>query len=593
MAIELQRVFDILEHLKQNFQKPDIIAGKYNKKWRTFSTSEFIENCYKTAAVLFSEGFEAGDRIIIICNNRPEWLFIDYGVQLAGMILVPVYPNISGEDLAFIINDCEAKAIFFNGKDVPVKLNKFSHSITHFPKLYSLNPDLSDYPSYHTILDKVDSSAYLETIKSICATIKSDDLVSILYTSGTTGTPKGVMLSHRNLLSNSEAGTKVVPINSAWRALSFLPLNHVYERMLNILYLRVGCSIYFAEGIETVADNLKEVKPDIFVTVPRLLERVFDKIQAKGEAIGGIKSKIFEMSIRHALSFRDDFKNSPWYNVKRLIFDRLVYAKWRDALGGNIKCVVSGGAALQPRLSRIFNCAGILVLEGYGLTETSPLIAVNNPSIKDGMRIGTVGPVISNTQLKFGDDDEILVKGPGVMLGYYKNPVATAEVIDQEGWFHTGDIGKLIDGKFLKITDRKKEIFKNSAGKYVAPLMIENKLKACRFIEQCMVIGEGQKFTSALIVPDFEFIREWCKRNSIPFTSNDEIIAVDVLRKEISKYINDMNKDLAPHEQVKRPEFLIHHWTIESGELTPKLSLKRKVILKNNTELIAKIFSAE
>ena len=400
------------------------------------------------------------------------------------------------------------------------------------------------------------------------------------------------MLSHNNLISNSIACQVLAPFEHTWIGLSFLPLNHVYERMLSTLYFYLGVSVYYAESIETIGDNLKEVKPQIFGTVPRLLEKVYDKIVAKGEEQTGIKKKLFFWALDLGLRYELNGANGWWYEFQLKIANKLIFSKWREALGGNVVAVASGGAALQPRLARVFQAARIIVLEGYGLTETSPVIAVNN-FLPNGIKFGTVGPLIDKVSVKIAEDGEILVKGPNVMLGYYNRPDATAEVMDSEGWFHTGDIGIFEENRFLKITDRKKEIFKTSGGKYIAPVMIENKLKESPFIEQVMVIGENQKFASALIVPAFVFLKEYCKRKEIEFISNEEVIKNPIIVARINKEVEKTNATLAQYEKIKRPALLSREWSIDKNEMTPKLSLKRKVIMAANKEIIESIYAAE
>ncbi|MFN7690704.1 MAG: AMP-dependent synthetase/ligase, partial [Bacteroidota bacterium] len=430
-----------------------------------------------------------------------------------------------------------------------------------------------------------------EKIETIKSQIDGNDLLTILYTSGTTGTPKGVMLSHNNLLSNSFASQYLCPFQKEWKALSFLPLNHVYERMLNTLYIYLGLGIYYAESLETIGDNLKEVKPQVFATVPRLLEKVYDKIVAKGHEQTGIKKTLFFWALDLGLKYELNGANGWWYEMQLAIANKLVFSKWREALGGNVTAAVSGGAALQPRLARVFNAAKIVVLEGYGLTETSPVVAVN--SFKpNGIMFGTVGEVIDGVTVKIAEDGEILVKGPNVMLGYYNRPDATAEVIDTEGWFHTGDIGKFIDNRYLKITDRKKEIFKTSGGKYIAPIMIENKLKESPYIEQALVVGENQKFAAALIVPAFAAIKDYCSKQQIAYNTHDDLINNKAINDLINAAVEEANQTLAPYETIKKVILMNREWTIENGEMTPKLSLKRKVIIEANKTQIDKMFSA-
>ncbi|HXB39438.1 MAG TPA: long-chain fatty acid--CoA ligase [Bacteroidia bacterium] len=591
--MQINRVFDILTKIEADFSyKTDLLCSKEKKGgWRCFTAADFVANTNYVAAALIQKGIKPGDKIALISNNRPEWNFVDYGCQQAGAILVPVYPTISQTDLQFILKHAEIKAVFISTPDLFKKLLVFRNEWSFdFVCSFNETEGAASFSSF-TETGKQHYNEHKAEIEKIKRNIKPDDLLSILYTSGTTGTPKGVMISHRNLISNIQAVEDFVPFESSWRNLSFLPLNHIYERMFNTLMLYLGVSIYYAQGLETIPENLKEVKPEMFVTVPRLMERMFDKILSKGHRLKGIKKKIFDWALELSLKYEPDGANGFIYELKRKIADKLVYSKWREALGGNIMYVASGGAALQPRLARSFSCAGILTLQGYGLTETSPVVAVGKEG-KGNNKFGYVGAVIEDVTVKIAEDGEILVKGPNVMLGYYKNPEATAEVIDSEGWFHTGDIG-VFEGKFLKITDRKKEIFKTSSGKYIAPLVLENKLKECRFVEQCMVIGEGQKFASALIVPSFEYIKEWCGEKGIAFTSNSEIIHNADLKKEINTFIRELNKTLAPYEQLKRAELLSTPWSIDGGEMTPKMSLKRKVISEKNKEAFEKIFSVE
>ncbi len=589
--MQIRRVFDILYKLNNAAPKEDLLASKTNGSWHKYSSTEVLEQVNILCYALMQLGLRKGDKVAIISNNRPEWNFVDFACQQLNLISVPVFPTASPKDLTYILNDAEVKLVFVSSKEVYARLAGIQDQVPDVKLVYSFNT-IEGLPSFQslTALGKEHPNPVL--LKEISDAVTSEDLFTILYTSGTTGVPKGVMLNHRNLISNVEATQSLAPFAPHWRALSFLPLNHVLERMIVFLYLYRNVSVYYAEGIETIGDNLREIKPHIFVTVPRLLERVYDKLISAGEKLTGLQKKIFFWAVDIALNYEADKSQGFLYDLKRKIADKLVYSKWRQALGGNMVCIACGGAALQSRLAKVFSCAGITILEGYGLTETAVVVAVN--SFRPGaIKIGTVGMVHDNTQVKIAEDGEILVKSPSIMMGYYKKPEATKEVIDQEGWFHTGDIGTFIDGKFLKITDRKKEIFKTTSGKYVAPLAIENKLKECRFVEQCMVIGENQKFASALIVPDFEYIKEWCARRNIPFTGKEEMIKNEEIKSEINRFIREMNKNLAPYEQIKRPEILLKQWTVDDGELTPKLSLKRKVILEKNKEVISKIYEKE
>lgn len=587
----ITRVFDILPQLQEKHNKANALAAKENGQWVTYSTKDFTDSVNNLSYGLLNLGIEREDKIAIIANNRPEWNFADFAIQQSGAVSVPIYPTISEGDLKFIICDAKIKYIFVSSKDIYAKVKKAIEGTTSVKEIFTFDK-IDGAKNWTELIEMGKLNPKAAEIENIKKSIKPTDLLTILYTSGTTGNPKGVMLSHDNLISNSLASQTLCPFQSNWKALSFLPLNHVYERMLTTLYFYLGISIYYAESIESIGENLKEVKPEVFSTVPRLLEKVYDKIVAKGSDQIGIKKKLFFWALDLGLRYELNGANGWFYELQLKIANKLIFSKWREALGGNIVAVVSGGAALQPRLSRVFNAAKIIVLEGYGLTETSPVISVNN-FLPNGIRFGTVGTVIDKVTVKIAEDGEILVKGPNVMLGYYNRPDATAEAIDQEGWFHTGDIGEFIDNRFLKITDRKKEIFKTSGGKYIAPVMIENKLKESPFIEQVMVIGENQKYASALIIPAFAFIKEYCKIKNIDYTNNEEIIKNPMIKDRINEEVEKVNNDLAQYEKIKRSQLLSREWTIEKNEMTPKLSLKRKIIMDTNKDLIDKIYGTE
>jgi len=590
--MEITRVFDILDLYKSTYKKEDVLSAKENKQWRKYSSDDLITKTNSVSYGLMSLGLTDNDKVAIISNNRPEWNFCDYGCQQANLVTVPIFPTISNTDLQFILNHGEVTTIFISDKSIYAKLVAIEKEIPNVKHIISFNP-IEGLMSFADFIKLGEQNANPEKLNDIKKSILPSNLLTILYTSGTTGTPKGVMITHHNLVSNVTACQGFAPFNSTWKALSFLPLNHVYERMVSTLYLYKGISIYYAEGLETIGDNLKEIKPQIFVSVPRLIERVYEKITATGEKLTGFKRKIFDWSMRIANSYELNNKNGLWYKIQHKIADKLVFSKWREAVGGNLVCIASGGAALNPKLERIFLCANIVCLQGYGLTETCVVVSVNRYG-EDNIRIGTCGPVISGVTVKIAEEDgEILVKGPNLMLGYYKNPEATAEVMDNEGWFHTGDVGTFVEGRFLKITDRKKEIFKTSSGKYIAPLMIENKIKECRFVEQSMVVGENQKFASAIIVPSFANFKEYCKDHSITWTTNEEMSTHEELKKLINDHVKLINKSLAPFEQLKRVAILSKEWSIEGGELTPKMSLKRKIIKEKNIDAINKIFAVE
>ena len=587
----ITRIFDILPQLLEKYNKPNALALKENGKWKLYSSQEFIDNVNHLSYGLYNLGLGREDKIAIIANNRPEWNFADFAIQQVGAVSVPIYPTISEHDLTFILNDAKIKYVFVSSNDLYKKVKAVASSVPSIKGIYTFNT-IEGAQHWSELVNDGKQNPKAKEIEAIKNSIQPNDLFSILYTSGTTGNPKGVMLSHNNLISNSIASQVLAPFESNWKALSFLPLNHVYERMLSTLYFYLGVSVYYAESIETIGDNLKEIQPQIFGTVPRLLEKVYDKIVAKGEEQTGIKKKLFFWALNLGLRYELNGANGWWYEFQLKIANKIIFNKWREALGGKIVAVASGGAALQPRLARVFQAARIIVLEGYGLTETSPVVAVNN-FLPNGIKFGTVGTVLDKVTVSFAADGEILVKGPNVMLGYYNRPDATAEAIDSDGWFHTGDIGVMEDGRFLKITDRKKEIFKTSGGKYIAPVMIENKLKESPFIEQVMVIGENQKYASALIVPAFAFLKEYCKRKEIAFTTTEEIIKNPTIKARILEEVEKVNTTLVQYETIKRPELLPREWSIDNNEMTPKLSLKRKVIMTANKDLIDKIFGAE
>lgn len=590
--MEITRVFDILELYKTTYHKKDVLAGKENKVWKKYGSDDFINYSNYVSAGLLKLGLTEKDKVAIISNNRPEWNFCDFGCQQVNIVTVPVFPTISNTELQFIINHAEVKAVFISDKSIYAKLIAIEKEIPDVKHVISFN-HIDGLMSFSDFIQLGKTNYNPEQIESIKQNITPEHLLTILYTSGTTGIPKGVMVTHHNLVSNVIACRYFAPFESWWKALSFLPLNHVYERMVCTLYLYLGISVYYAEGLETIGDNLKEIQPQIFVSVPRLIERVYERITATGEKLTGLKRKIFDWSLDIALTYEVNGKNGWWYELKRKLADKLVYSKWRAAVGGKLICIASGGAALNPKLERVFLCANIVCLQGYGLTETCVVVSVNRFG-EDNIRIGTVGLVVEGCEVKIAEGDgEILVKGPNVMKGYYKNDEATKEAIDSEGWFHTGDVGTFVEGKFLKITDRKKEIFKTSSGKYIAPLMIENKIKECRYVEQSMVVGESQKFASALIVPSFSNFKEYCKDKGITWTTNEEMSRHEDLKHIIQNHIKQINKTLAPFEQLKRCEILSKEWTIDGGELTPKMSLKRKVIKEKNAEALHKIFSVE
>lgn len=587
--MKVTRLFEFIQHQAKEFPKSDALAAKEGGVWRSYSTEEFIQTANRFSFGLMALGVQAGDKIVIISPNRPEWNFADIGMMQVGVINVPIYTTLSESEIRFILNDCGARIVLCGDEQLYEKVSHVRPEVPSINGIYTFDR-LPGAVHWSDILEKGDAFQDQQKLKERRAAVRPADCATILYTSGTTGTPKGVVLSHYNIVSNVLSVEHLPPVNQKDTALSFLPLCHSYERVLTYLYQYLGVSVYYAESMEKISDNLKEIHPQVFSAVPRLLEKVYDKIVDKGKELKGIKRALFFWALDLGLRFELDGKNGWWYEFQLKQARKIIFSKWQEALGGNTRVIVSGGAALQPRLARVFWAAGIPVLEGYGLTETSPIIAVNNFE-PHGACFGTVGPVIDGVQVKMAEDGEIICKGPNVMMGYYNRPDLTAEVIDEEGWFHTGDIGTFVQNRFLKITDRKKEIFKTSGGKYIAPQALENKFKESPFIEQLMVVGENKKFPAAIVVPNFAHLIKWCEIKGIPNTSNDEMIRRQDVVERIAREIEQLNKDFGQPEQVKKFELVAHEWTIQSGELTATLKLRRKFIAERYKSLIEKMYS--
>ncbi len=588
--MEITRTFDILEAGKDTYEKRTVVAVKQKGVWDEYDIERYSQMAHNLSYGLLAMGLRPGDKVANISGNRPEWNIVDMGITQAGMVHVPIYPTISIDDYKYILKHAEVRVIFVGDKNLYQKLAPLTVDLVNFVGIFSTGEN-GDIPSWKEILEKGKQHAHewVEELFKIKAAVKPDDIVSIIYTSGTTGVSKGVMLSHSNFLSNVEACKGLFPLETGEIAVSFLPLSHVFERMVNYYYQSIGVTIYYADNLATIGDIIKEVKPHIFMTVPRMLEKTFDKIIAVGKDLTGLKKQIFFWAVNLGYKY-NEVRNSWYYRIRLDLARKLVFSKWQKALGGRLKLIISGGAALQPRLMRVFWAAGIPVFEGYGLTETSPVISVNHPATPGNIRIGSVGPVIPNVEVKIAEDGEICMRGPSLMKGYYKAPDLTKMAIDEEGWFHTGDIGHLDDGKFLTITDRKKEIFKLSNGKYVAPQLIENKLKESFFIEQCMVVGENEKFVSALISPNFSFLHDWCSRHKIHFENNEELITIPEVIARYQKEINNVNKQLSDYEQIKRYRLVAEQWSPQTGELSPTLKLKRKVLYERYDRLLVEIY---
>ena len=582
MPVTVTRVFDLLKYNLDKFPKEEFISGKNNGTWIKYSTQQFSDTVDHLSKGLIGLGMAKGSKIAVMSHNRPEWNITDFAITQFGGYQVPLYPTLAEHDIKFIIENAGISVVFVADDKLYEKVKAVCAVVNPAIKIYTFN-EVSGAEHWMSLVEAgaKDAATDLETYR---AAVTPEDVLTLIYTSGTTGTPKGVMLTHNNLVQNFKNSAVIFP-HDVKKVLSFLPLSHIFERMITYLYMYTDASLYYAESMETIVADIQFVKPNGFSTVPRLLEKVYDKIMEKGKALTGVKRGIFFWSV--ALAEKYEINNSWLYNFKLSIARKLVFKKWKEALGGEIIVIVSGGAALNPRLARIFWAAGMPVFEGYGLTETSPVITVNH---FENTMFGTVGPAIDGVEVKIAADGEVLTRGHNVMKGYYDRDDLTAETIDAEGWFHTGDIGELIDGKFLKITDRKKEIFKTAGGKYVAPQMLENKYKESPLIEQIMVLGENRKFPAALIVPNFETLKSWCAKKGISYTSNEEIIADKQVIEKFNQEIEHGSVDFGKWEQVKRFALLSKEWSIDGGELTPKLSLKRKVILEKNSDRIEKIY---
>ncbi|MCD0486734.1 long-chain fatty acid--CoA ligase [Pedobacter sp. MC2016-14] len=582
MAVKITRVFDLLQYNLEQFPKEEFISGKVGGQWKKYSTAQFIEIVDHLSKGLIRLGMRKGSKIAVMSHNMPQWNLTDFAIMQIGAYQIPLYPTLAEHDIKFILENAEVDLIFVADEALHTKVKAVITEANLAVKIYTFNQVVGA----ENIQQLVDDGALGTDINldEYRNAVDPEDILTLIYTSGTTGTPKGVMLTHNNLVKNFQNSAVLLPEGIS-KVLSFLPLSHIFERMVVYLYMYVNTSVYYAESLDTIVADIQFVKPNVFSTVPRLLEKVYEKIMEKGKALTGIKKGIFFWSL--ALAEQFEIKHSWWYGLKLAIARKLVFKKWQEALGGNIVVIISGGAALNPRLARIFWAAGMPVFEGYGLTETSPVITVNH--FQNAM-FGTVGPAIEGVEVKIAEDGEVLTRGHHIMKGYYKRDDLTAETIDQDGWFHTGDIGQLVDGKFLKITDRKKEIFKTAGGKYVAPQMVENKFKESNLIEQIMVLGENRKFPAALIVPNFAALKTWAGKKGINYTSNEEMVKDPQVLEKFEQVTAESCKEFGKWEQVKRFALLTKEWSIVGGELTPKMSLKRKVILEKNADTIEQIY---
>jgi long-chain acyl-CoA synthetase len=581
------RLFDFLKS-KSFSGSANVVLAKEGDSWKEYQKDNILEIIDNLSKGLIDKGLKKGDRIALMSGNRPEWNFVDFACNQLGIATVPLYPTLSAQDLVHILSDSEVKMAFVSNAELKDKIDE---------AVQKSNLDLEIFT-----LDQVEGCHYWREIYELGKTkqtdlqpyndaVHEDDLLTLIYTSGTTGKPKGVYLTHKNIMSNIHASSHLLT-DEFKKAISFLPLCHIFERMVVYMYISKGIKIYYSESLDNIVADINDVKPDIFTTVPRVLEKVYDKIVEKGKALTGIKKSLFFWALNLGHQFQEPPLNSGWYNFKLGIARKLIFSKWKDALGGNIKIIISGGAALQERLARVFWAADIKVLEGYGLTETSPVIAVNSWKPED-VKFGSVGRVLSNLDVQIASDGEILVKGPSITPGYYKNDEATKETIDENGYLHTGDIGELTTDGFLRITDRKKEMFKTAGGKYIAPQVLENKFTESTFIAQVMVIGENQRFPSALIVPAFDVLEKWCKHKGISYVSKEEVIKNEQVIAKYQREVDKANAVFGQWEKVKKFALLPTEWTIDAGELTPKLSLKRKAILQKYEGLINSIYAEQ
>ena len=584
------RLFEFIEYQNEHAPLEKSFTTKYNGKWESLSTENFISQSRAISRALVGLGIKAGDKIAMISsNNRSEWSVIDVGLLTLGAVNIPIYPTISSKDYEYILNHSESIYCFVSDQEVYDKVKSIQKNVKSLKKVYSFDK-IKGCPHWSELLDEGAKMDHDNTVTKMKNQVKSEDLATIIYTSGTTGVPKGVMLSHNNVVSNVVSASKRLPLTIGQAsALSFLPVCHIFERVILYIYMFNSVSVYFAESIETIADNLKEIKPNVMTAVPRLLEKVYDKIYARGGELTGIKKSLFYWAVNLGLQYQPYGQNGAWYEFKLKIAKKLILSKWQEALGGNLELICSGSAPLQSRLARVFTAAGMTLVEGYGLTETSPVISVCDMR-ENKFKIGTVGKVIDGVEVKIAEDGEILCKGPNVMMGYYKEEKMTKGVMSGD-YFHTGDIGEIDSEGFLKITDRKKEMFKTSGGKYIAPAVIENQMKQSLFIEQIMVVGSGRRMPTAVIQPNVDHVIEWLKEKGIECNSLSKAIQETILKDEILKEVENHNQNFGSWEQIKKIELTPDIWSIDDGHLTPTMKLKRKVVTEKYKDLIEKMYN--
>jgi long-chain acyl-CoA synthetase len=586
--MEMTRIFDILDLYRQPGRiNRDAFGKRVNEQWISISTKEYLVTVEQLSLGFLELGVKKGDMVATVLKNAPEWNYIDMALLQIGAVQVPIYPTISNASYSFIFNDAGVRFVFVTDQSIYIRLKDVLPNNETVETVFCIEPT-EGVRNWREITELGKKSTKLAELESIKKSITDTELATLIYTSGTTGTPKGVMLSHRNMMSNSEGSTNILAYHPVTRVLSFLPLCHVLERIMNYTFQRHGATVYYCDNIELLGEYMKTAQPEMFAAVPRVLEKTYDKIMAKGRDLKGVKKILFFWAVKLGEQYEPWKNQGWWYNLRLAIARKLIFSKWHAAFGGKLNAMVSGGASLQERLARIFGAAGFYVIEGYGLSETSPIIAVGNFQPK-GVKVGTVGPVLPGVEVKIADDGEILCKGPNVMMGYYKRDDLTNEIFDKDGWLHTGDIGKF-EGIYLRITDRKKEIFKTSNGKYVAPQPIENKLKESSFIENALVVGEAKNYAAAIILPAFNHIESWCRVKGRVYPGPQQAIEDEVIRRRIEREIDHMNESIDQSEQIKRFTLITDSWNVDSGELSPTMKLKRKFLQLKYAGMIEELY---
>ena len=585
----ITRVFDLLDLYREEYQgKPDAFLTRPGNHWKSFSAADYVSLSDTLSRGLLSMGVNSSTRIATVMVNCPEWNFFDMAIQQAGAVQVPIYPSVSEDTYRYILEEAQVRYLILYDAAICRRIRHIAEELPCVEGIFSIHR-IKGVRHWSEILEAGRKNTDPGPLESARALVDPDTVMSIIYTSGTTGRPKGVMLTHRNFVSNFTECARIPGFSSKEKALSFLPLCHVYERMLNYVYQSLGMTICYVQSLDQVQGTLREIKPETFAAVPRVLEKIYDRIVAQGNALKGIRRVIFFWALRQAHKYELGQEQGFWYRIKWLAARILVYSRLKKALGGHVKIIVCGGASLHPRLARFFWASGLKVLEGYGLTETAPVIAVQNLS-PGGMKFGTVGPVLPGVEVRIASDGEILCRGPNVMKGYFNRPDRTSEVFDTEGWFHTGDIGQMIDGKYLKITDRKKEIFKTSTGRTIAPQPIEQRFSESPFIDQIMVLGDDRKYVAALIVPNFEYLRAWCSSKKIPYSTNQEAVSDARIVKRIQQEVRFYNRDLGRTEKIKKFRLIPAEWSVSTGELSPTLKLRRKFIQEKYYHVIEETY---